>query len=115
MPPQRPWPMTTMFFTLRLCTREFERGGGGVVLAVRRIGRHQVGDVAHDEQLARAGVEDRFGRGAGIAAGDHHGLRRLPVAGELAVAATLGGIAPAHEAAVAGEKMFGEVGHRPRT
>ena len=33
---------------------EFERRRHAVLRAVRRIGRHEVGDVAHHEQLARA-------------------------------------------------------------
>ena len=86
---------------------EFKRGGRRMVLAVGRIGRHQIGDVAHDKQFARPGVEDRLRRRARIAAGDHHRFRRLPLARKIAVAIAFGNIATAHEAAVTGEKMVG--------
>ena len=66
---------------------ELERGRGAVVGAVRLIGRHQVGDIADDENLARRGIENGFRRRPGIAAGDDHDLWRLPVLGERAVTA----------------------------
>ena len=56
------------------------------VRAVGRVGRHQVGDVAHHEQLARPRVEDHLGRHPRVAAADDHDLRRLPGVGQLAVA-----------------------------
>ena len=37
---------------------EFERGGDAVGVSVRLVGRHDIGDVAHHEELARAGVEN---------------------------------------------------------
>ncbi len=51
-------------------------------MSVRFIGRHHVGDVAHDEEFSRAGIEDRFGRGAGVATGDDHRPRFLTALGE---------------------------------
>jgi hypothetical protein len=69
---------------------EFERRGHAVIRAVGRIGRHQIGDVAHDEQLARPGVEDDFRRHPRVAAADDHDLGRLPALGQVAVAALLG-------------------------
>ncbi len=44
--------------------REFQRSGGRVMLAVRRVGRHKIGDVADDEEFARSGIEYGLGRGA---------------------------------------------------
>ncbi len=55
----------------------FERGGGAVKMVVRLIGRHQRRDIAQHEEFARAGVEDRLRRDAGVAAADHHGRRTL--------------------------------------
>jgi hypothetical protein len=56
---------------------EFERGAGRVMPAVRRVRGHQIGDIAHDEDLAGPGIEDRFRRCPRIAAGDHHDRRLL--------------------------------------
>ena len=36
------------------------------------IGRHDVGDVAQDENFARMRIKDHFRRDAGVAAADHH-------------------------------------------
>ena len=55
--------------------------------AVGLIDRNQVGDVAHHEQFARAGIENHFRRDAGIAAADDHdggglaALGKFPIAG----------------------------------
>src|SRR5439155_15579870 len=54
--------------------------------AVRRIGRDQIGDIAYDEDLARPRIEDRLGRGARIAAGDHHDGGVLLALAEAAIA-----------------------------
>ena len=40
---------------------KFQGGRGGVVVAVGRIGRHEVGDIAHHEQFPRAAIEDGLG------------------------------------------------------
>ena len=76
-PPQWAWPSTTMCFTRSAPTPNSSAAETPCALPVRRVGRHDVGDVAHDEQLARAGVEDHLRRDARIAAADHHDLRRL--------------------------------------
>jgi hypothetical protein len=70
--------------------REFERREDAVAHAVRCERRHQISDVAHDEQLARMGIEDHLRRHPGIAAADDHGVRRLAPPGELAIAVALG-------------------------
>ena len=49
-------------FHLERLHGEFERGRHGALRAVRRVGRDQVADVAHDEQFARPRVEDHLGR-----------------------------------------------------
>ena len=68
---------------------------------VRPEGRHQIGDVAQDEQLPRPAIENRFRRGARIAAGNHHCRGFLALFGQLSVALALGRIPPRHEVAVA--------------
>jgi len=65
---------------------ELDCGGRAVIFAVRIIGRHEIGDVAHDEQLARRGVEDGLRRRTAVAAADDHGARPLPGLGQDAVA-----------------------------
>ena len=66
--------------------RIFQRRGDAVCVAVRLIDRHQIGDVAHHEQFAGAGVEDHLRRDAGIAAADHHHRGRLAALGQFPVA-----------------------------
>ena len=56
-----------------------------VLLAVGGIGRHEVGNVAMDEELAAVGPEDRGDMHARVAARDHHGARPLPVIGQSSV------------------------------
>ena len=53
-----------------------------VQLAVRFIGRNQIGDVADDEQLARLGVEDQGRIGAAVGTGDDQGVRLLALFGQ---------------------------------
>ena len=62
-------------FDLEHPRREFQCGRNAVIGAVRRIGRNEIGDIAHDEYLARRRVKDHLGRDAGIAAADDHHLR----------------------------------------
>ena len=50
--------------------RVFQRGADAVVMAVRFVGRNEVGDVADDEQVAGGGVEQQDGVHAGVAARD---------------------------------------------
>jgi len=57
--------------------------------AVLLVGRDDVGDIAHDEKFARRGVEDHFGRDAGIDAADDHDLRMLALFGQGLVASML--------------------------
>jgi len=66
--------------------REFDRGTGAVIFAVRLVRRHQVCDVAQDEQGAGLGIEDRRHVDPGIATGNDHGGRRLAELGKLKVA-----------------------------
>ena len=65
------------------------------------VGRHEVGDVAHHEQLAGPRVEDHLRRHPRVAAADHHDLGRLAVFGQLAIAILLGLQPAAGEGAVA--------------
>ena len=67
--------------------RELERRAGGMAPRVGLVDRHQRGDVADDEQLARAGVEDRLRPGPRVGAGDDHratGSDRPPRGGGIA-------------------------------
>ena len=79
---------------MRLRHLEREHGkldgrAGAVIFALRLVGRHEIGDIAQDEQRARLGIEDRGDIDAGVATGDHHGRRRLAELGELKVAAAV--------------------------
>ncbi len=80
---------------------EFEGREYAVAGAVRRIGRHQIGDVAHHEQLARMGIEDHLGRDARIAAADDHDGGRLSALGELAKTVALDRHASGEKIAIA--------------
>ena len=60
--------------------RELDGGRGAVLAAIGLERRHEVGDVAEDEQLARAGIEDGLGRRAAVATGDDHDVGDLPPA-----------------------------------
>ena len=90
---------------------ELDRRADAVELAARLVGRHQVGDVADDEQLARHGAEDRFRVDAAVAAGDDHRFGRLPVGGQLLVFLRLGQEVPVMKAAEAIGEFFGEAAH----
>src|SRR5688572_6933989 len=76
---------------------------------IRRIGRHQIGDIAHDEDLTRSRIEDRLRRGARVAAGDHHDGRLLLAFAEAAVAFGLGGIAASAEIGIALKKPLRKI------
>jgi hypothetical protein len=78
--------------------RIFDRRAGAVIFAFRLVGRNEIGDVAHDEQRAGVGVEDRRHIDARVAAGDHHGLGRLAERGELEIAALVGRVLVAAKA-----------------
>ena len=90
---------------------ELDGRADAVELAARLVGRHQVGDVADDEQLARHGAEDRFRIDAAVAAGDDHRLGALPVGGQLLVFLGLRQEVPVMEAAEAVGEFFGEAAH----
>ena len=87
---------------------ELERRRDAMRLPVRRVGRHEVRDIAHDEQLARPRVEDHLRRDARVGAADHHDLRRLPLLGKLAIAALLQRQAGAQEIAIALDEALRE-------
>ena len=88
---------------------EFERRRDAVREAAWRIGRHEVGDVAHDKELAGAGVENDFRRHPGIAAADNHDFRPLPGFGQGSVTFLFGSEPPAAEIAVALDQALGEI------
>ena len=105
MPPQCAWPSTTMCLTFSACTANSSAADTRALRAVRRVGRHQIGDVAHHEQLARPRVEDHLRRHPRVAAADHHDFRRLPAFGEFAIAVLLALQAAGAERAVAFDQM----------
>ena len=74
--------------------------------AVRLEYRHQVGDVAHHEEFAGAGVEDYFRRDARIAAADHHHGGRLAALGKFLVARLFGRQPLRGEGPIAVEQML---------
>ncbi len=88
--------------------REFQRGRYGAGGAVRRIRRHEIGDIARDEQFARCGVKNRFRRHAAVAAADHHDFRLLPALREFAIAVLLGGQTVTEKMAIAFNKAVGK-------
>ena len=98
-----------MCFTFEDLHREFQRRRDAVGAAVGLEHRHQVGDVAHDEQFARAGVENHFRRDAGIAAADHHHRGRLAALGKFPVAGLLGRQPLRGKGPVAVDQMFWEM------
>jgi hypothetical protein len=49
---------------------------------VRGIGRYQIRDVAHGEQLTWSRIEDHRGVYTTVDAGDDEGVRTLPAGGE---------------------------------
>ena len=51
---------------------------------VGRIGRHKVGDVSMDEELALVRAEDAGHMHPAVAAGNHHGARMLATFGQTA-------------------------------
>ena len=88
--------------------RVFQRRRHAVRAAVRLIDRHQIGDVAHHEQFAGAGIEDHLRRHPGIAAADHHHFGRLAALGQFAVARLFGRQPLRGEGPVALEQMLRE-------
>jgi hypothetical protein len=64
-----------------------ELDGGADAVKTRRFleRRRQIGDVAHDEELAWAGVENGGGIDAAVGAGDHQRSGRLAALRQLAV------------------------------
>ena len=91
--------------------REFERREHAMADPVRRERRHQIGDVAHDEQLARMSIEDHLRRDPGIAAADDHDVRRLAAPRELTIAVALGRHPPDEEIAIALDEAKRESRH----
>ena len=67
---------------LQRLDREFESGRRRVIMAIRLVGRHHVGDVADDEKLAGTAVEDGLRRRTAVATGNDQGLRLLPCFGK---------------------------------
>ena len=87
---------------------ELKRGGHTVGLRVRCIRRDQVCDVADNEELTRAGVENDLWRATGVAAADHHDLGRLPAVGKLAIAILLGAQAARKKCSIAIDQLAGK-------
>jgi len=86
--------------------RIFQRRRNAMRAAIGRIDRHQIGDVAHHEQFAGAGIENHLRRHPGIAAADHHHVRRLAAFGQFAIAGLFGRQPLRRKGAVAIEQML---------
>ena len=84
----------------------FHRGARAVIFALGLVRRNEIGDVAHDEQRAGLGIEDRRHIDTRVAAGDHHGGRRLPELSELKIAAAILGMHVAAEAEMPVDQSF---------
>ena len=80
-------------------------------LAARLERRNEVGHVAHDEQLARHGIEDGFRIDAAVAARDQHDVGVLAVGRQFLVVIGVGREDAMLEAAVAVGKSVWEKSH----
>ncbi len=97
------------FLDLQLGHRKFERGRDAVMARRRLERRNQIGDVAHDENLAGQRVEDLRGLDAAVGAGNDHQLGRLAL-GQRLPAFALATIIRGPEPLIAIEQV-GEIGH----
>ena len=52
MPPHRPCPEHDDVFDFQALDGELDGGRGGTILIVRRVGRHEVGHIAENEDLS---------------------------------------------------------------
>jgi hypothetical protein len=82
-----------------------------VIAASGLVGRHEVGDVADHEQLARHGREDRFGIDAAVAAGNDHDFGILPIGGKLLVVVGVGNEVAVLKTAKTIGQNFGKARH----
>ena len=110
MPPHWAWPSTTMCLMRSTLTAYSSAAETPWAPPSGWIHRHQIGDVAHHEQFAGAGVEDHLRRDAGIAAADHHHRRRLAALGQFPVARLFGRQPLRGEGPVAVEQMLRKCG-----
>jgi hypothetical protein len=85
--------------------RELERSAGAVVAPGLFVGRHQVGNVAHDEDVAWVTVEQDRRIDAGVAAGDHQHAGLLAFARDAVDELPLLAEAPAAESLPAGHQL----------
>ena len=76
----RPVPQHDDLRHLQLRHRKLQRRRHAVPPAAQLERRHQVGDVAHHEDLARHGIEDLRRIDSAVGAGDHHYPRALALA-----------------------------------
>ena len=60
---------------------EFHGRGRAVQVGVRLVGRHEIGNVAHNEELAGPGIENGLRRRTAVGAGDDEGGGTLPFPG----------------------------------
>jgi len=82
MAPHCEWPQTTTSSTPSVSTANSNRGGRRVRGARRGVGRHDVADVFHDEQITGFALCDQLGQHAGIRTRDEKRVGILPFAGE---------------------------------
>jgi hypothetical protein len=77
---------------------EFKRRGGAVHIIVRPLGRHEIGDVAHNKEFSRFRIEDDLRRYARIAASDQHDTGFLSGLGQMTKTVLFAFETPAKEA-----------------
>lgn len=58
---------------------KFKRCADAMITAALFIGRHQIGDIAHDKKISRFTIEDQRWINARIGAGDYQRARMLPL------------------------------------
>ena len=78
------------------------------MVVIRRVRRHEIGDIAHVEDFPGLGVENLFGRHARVAAADDERMRVLAALGELAKFPPLALEPPGKKALIAFEKKGAE-------
>ena len=92
---------------------EFDGGRGAVKAGGGFVRRHQIGDVAHDEDLAGFEIEQPGRVDAAVAARDDHYFGRLALCGQRIEAPALVLILAAAEAPETVEECV-EIGHNVR-
>jgi hypothetical protein len=92
--------------------REFDCGANPVRLIVRSVGRHKIGDIADDEELARSRIKHHLRIGPAVRTADHQRARLLSEFTQRIEAGALVAPSAGAKAAVAGDEIF-HIGRDP--